>query len=91
RKKILRAVTGGRPTLEEQQRLGGEPDRCTIYELNRFHMCDDDAELAEIRRRCLDGEITCGACKKETVERVFAFHADFRERMDEVEHLAAEV
>lgn len=91
RKKILRAVTGGRPTLEEQQRLGGEPDRCTIYELNRFHMCDDDAELAEIRRRCLDGEITCGACKKETVNRVFAFLADFRERMDEVEHLAAEV
>jgi len=91
RKKVMGAVTGGRTTLEEQRRLGGEPERCTLFELNRFHMCDDDTELAEVRRRCLAGETTCGACKKETAERVLAFLADFRERMDEVEHLAAEV
>lgn len=91
RKKVMRALTGGRTTLEEQQRLGGEPERCTLYELNRFHMCDDDAELAELRRRCTAGEITCGACKRETADRVEAFLADFRDRMDEVEHLAAEI
>jgi tryptophanyl-tRNA synthetase len=91
RKKIMSAFTGGRTTLEEQKRLGGEPDRCTLFELNRFHMCDDDAELTEIRRRCLAGESTCGACKKETAERVQAFLKDFRERMDEVAHLADEV
>ncbi len=91
RKKVMRALTGGRTTLEEQQRLGGEPERCTLYELNRFHMCDDDDELAELRRRCTAGEITCGACKRETADRVEAFLADFRDRMDEVEHLAAEI
>lgn len=91
RKKVMRALTGGRTTLEEQQRLGGEPERCTLYELNRFHMCDDDAELAELRRRCTAGEVTCGACKRETADRVEAFLADFRERMDEVAHLAAEI
>ncbi len=91
RKKVMRAVTGGRTTLEEQQRLGGDPDRCTVYELNRFHMCDSDSGLAEIRQKCLAGEITCGACKKETAERVLAFLAEFKERMDEVEHLADEV
>jgi tryptophanyl-tRNA synthetase len=91
RKKVMRALTGGRATLEEQQRLGGEPERCTLYELNRFHMCDDDAALAELRRRCMAGEITCGACKRETADRVEAFLADFRERMDEVAHLAAEI
>lgn len=91
RKKVMRALTGGRTTLEEQQRLGGEPERCTLYELNRFHMCDDDDELAELRRRCTAGEITCGACKRETADRVEAFLADFRDRMDEVEHLASEI
>lgn len=91
RKKVMRALTGGRTTLEEQQRLGGEPERCTLYELNRFHMCDDDDELAELRRRCTAGEITCGACKRKTADRVEAFLADFRDRMDEVEHLAAEI
>ena len=91
RKKVMGALTGGRTTLEEQRRLGGEPERCTLYELNRFHMCDDDAELAELRRRCMAGEVTCGACKRETADRVEAFLADFRERMDEVAHLAAEV
>jgi tryptophanyl-tRNA synthetase len=91
RKKVMGAMTGGRTTLEEQRRLGGEPERCTLYELNRFHMCDDDAELAELRRRCTAGEVTCGACKRETADRVEMFLADFRERMDEVAHLAREI
>ena len=42
----------------------------------------DDVELAEIRRKCVSGEITCGQCKKETAERVIAFLKDFREKMD---------
>jgi len=91
RKKVMGALTGGRTTLEEQRRLGGEPERCTLYELNRFHMCDDDAALAELRRRCMAGEITCGACKRETADRVETFLADFRERMDEVAHRATEI
>jgi tryptophanyl-tRNA synthetase len=82
RKKVMSGITGGRMTLEEQKRLGGEPDRCSLYLLNLFHMVTDDAALAEIRRRCTAGEVTCGQCKKETAERVVAFLKDFREKMD---------
>ncbi len=82
RKKVMSGITGGRMTLEEQKRLGGEPDKCSLYLLNLFHMVTDDAELAEVRRRCVSGEITCGQCKKETAERVVAFLKDFREKMD---------
>ena len=82
RKKVMSGITGGRMTLEEQKRLGGEPDKCSLYLLNLFHMVTDDAELAEIRRKCMAGEITCGQCKKETAERVVAFLKDFREKMD---------
>jgi tryptophanyl-tRNA synthetase len=82
RKKVMSGITGGRMTLEEQKRLGGEPDKCSIYLLNLFHMVTDDNELAEIRRKCTAGEITCGQCKKETAERVVVFLKDFKEKMD---------
>jgi tryptophanyl-tRNA synthetase len=82
RKKVMGGLTGGRMTLEEQKRLGGEPDKCSLYLLNLFHMVTDDRELAEIRSRCTGGAITCGQCKKDTAERVVAFLKDFREKMD---------
>jgi tryptophanyl-tRNA synthetase len=82
RKKVMSGITGGRMTLEEQKRLGGEPDKCSLYLLNLFHMVTDDSELAEIRRKCMAGEVTCGECKKDTAERVVAFLKDFREKMD---------
>ena len=91
KKKIMGALTGGRMTLEEQRRLGGEPDVCSVYLLNLFHMLEDDVELADLRRRCESGELTCGQCKKETHERVQAFLKDLREKMNAVEHLAEEV
>jgi tryptophanyl-tRNA synthetase len=82
RKKVMSGITGGKMTQEEQKRFGGEPEKCSIYLLNLFHMVTDDAELAEIRRKCIAGEILCGHCKKETAERVIAFLKDFKEKMD---------
>jgi len=86
KKKVMGALTGGRMTLEEQKRLGGEPDKCSVYLLNLFHMCEDDGELAEIHRACRAGELMCGTCKKATLERVNEFLSEFREKMDEAEH-----
>lgn len=82
RKKVMGGLTGGRMTLEEQKKLGGEPEKCTLFLLNMFHMVTDDTALAEIHRKCRAGEITCGQCKKETAERVISFLKDFREKMD---------
>jgi tryptophanyl-tRNA synthetase len=82
RKKVMSAITGGRMTLEEQRKLGGEPDKCSLYMLNLFHMVSDDDDLLKIKNRCVSGEISCGQCKKETAERVIAFLKDFKEKMD---------
>jgi tryptophanyl-tRNA synthetase (EC 6.1.1.2) len=86
-KKIMNALTGGRATLEEQRRRGGEAETCPVFLLNLFHLAEEDADLEEIRRRCREGTLTCGGCKKETLARVMEFLRDFRDRMDEVEHL----
>lgn len=87
RKKVMAAITGGRQTLAEQREQGGEPERCSLYLLNLFHMVEDDRELEEIRRKCEAGEMVCGQCKKETTERVIGYLTEFRHRMDEVAHL----
>jgi tryptophanyl-tRNA synthetase len=90
KKKILNALTGGRTTLEEQRRLGGEPDSCPVFLLNLFHLAEEDRDLEEIRRRCREGTLACGACKKETLDRVMEFLADFRDRLEAVEYLVEE-
>ncbi|MDD1695809.1 MAG: tryptophan--tRNA ligase [Methanoregula sp.] len=82
RKKVMTGITGGKMTQEEQRRYGGEPGKCSLYLLNLFHMVSEDDELAEIRRKCINGEMLCGHCKKETAERVVAFLKDFRDKMD---------
>lgn len=86
KKKIMGALTGGRMTLEEQKKLGGEPDKCSIYLLNLFHMTEDDAELNEIYCACKEGELMCGTCKKQTFGKVKEFLSDFKDKMDECEH-----
>ena len=80
-RKIMAALTGGRMTLQEQKELGGEADKCPVFLLNLFHMVSDDAELAEIRRKCMAGELMCGQCKKDSAARVLAFLDEFREKM----------
>jgi tryptophanyl-tRNA synthetase len=86
----MASLTGGRMTLEEQKKLGGEPEKCSVYLLNLFHMSENDDEVKEMYRACKAGELMCGTCKKETFERVKEFLSDFNEKMDGTEHLTGE-
>ncbi|HJH31567.1 MAG TPA: tryptophan--tRNA ligase [Methanosarcinaceae archaeon] len=89
-KKVKRAMTGGRVTLDEQKKLGGEPDKCSVYELLLFHLIDDDKELMEIHSECVSGKRMCGSCKSLASELMSDFlteHQELRElardRLDE--------
>ena len=82
-KKIMKAKTGGRATVEEQQKLGGDPSQCSIYEFCLFHLIDDDAELLQIKEECLGGQIMCGACKKRAAEKLEAFLTDFSQKRED--------
>lgn len=84
-KKIMRAVTGGRATAEEQRRYGGRPEICTVFEFYSYHLVEDDKELAEIESECRNGKILCGSCKKRCAQIVREFLKSFQEKMDEVE------
>jgi tryptophanyl-tRNA synthetase len=82
-KKIMRAKTGGRVTVEEQRKLGGVPESCSVYEMLLFHLVEDDKELAEIYSECRGGRRICGTCKKETAERLSIFLKNLAEGREE--------
>lgn len=80
KKKVKRALSGGRATAEEQKRLGGEIQKCVVHELMFFHFEDDDEALKKFQHRCVSGAISCGDCKAEVAEKVAAFLKNFQEK-----------
>ena len=85
-RKLRSAFTGGRATVEEQRRLGATPEVCSIWALWRTRFAESDAKFDEVTRTCRSGELLCGDCKGELIERVHRFyeqHAVAREKVKE--------
>jgi tryptophanyl-tRNA synthetase len=86
RKKLMNAFTGGQVSVEEQRRLGANPDVCPVWWYESYLFEPDDAKLADIERRCRSGEMLCGEHKQalyEKVERWLERHQAERERLRE--------
>ncbi|MDI6798379.1 MAG: tryptophan--tRNA ligase [Candidatus Aenigmarchaeota archaeon] len=84
KRKIINCVDGGRKTVKEQRRLGGEPEKCVNYELALFHFVEDDNKLKKIYEECKAGKRLCGECKEEIADIVAEFlkkHQKKREKM----------
>jgi len=62
-KKINKALTGGRPTREEQRAKGGEITKCVVYEYCKNHFIKDDKVLSLMFEECVNGKNLCGECK----------------------------
>ncbi len=73
KKKINRAFTGGRATIEEQKRLGGEPEKCNVFAWYRTSFENDDKMLKKRWDDCKSGNLMCGPCKGELIDRVVIF------------------
>ena len=81
-KKVMKAFTGGRDTVEEQREKGGRPEICNVYAYYYFLFEDDDQALVERELKCKNGEILCGECKKTLAKRVEMFLTDFQEKRE---------
>jgi tryptophanyl-tRNA synthetase len=81
-KKIMKAFTGGRDTVEEQKKLGGRPEMCNVYAYYYFLFEDDDQALKEREAVCKSGALMCGNCKKQLADRVQKFLIDFQEKRE---------
>jgi tryptophanyl-tRNA synthetase len=80
-KKISNAFTGGRPTAEEQRRLGANPDICPIYDLYLFHFFEKDEDVIKLyNEECRGGRILCGECKIRLIKIVADFVKDHQRK-----------
>jgi tryptophanyl-tRNA synthetase len=83
KRKIMNAFTGGRVSVEEQRKEGGNPEVCAVYQYSLYYFEPDDEKLAELHADCRSGSILCGECKARLFEKVWKFlenHQEAREK-----------
>ncbi len=90
KKKISRSFTGGRDTVEEQKRLGGNPDVCKVFEIFKFHHPDNEF-VKDIDSKCRAGKLMCGECKKLCVDFLNDFLKSHQEKHKEFLPLAKSI
>ncbi|MFA4946511.1 MAG: tryptophan--tRNA ligase [Candidatus Micrarchaeia archaeon] len=80
KRKVSRAFTGGRSTVQEQKEKGGEWGKCVVYELLAVHFEEDDSKLAALRSDCSTGKIMCGECKQCCIVKIQTWLKKHREK-----------
>lgn len=89
-KKILSSYTGGRATVEEQRKLGGQPDICPVYHYYYFMFEENDQKLLNIHDECRSGRLLCGDCKGMLAPRVKRFIEQHQVRRERAEGILDE-
>jgi tryptophanyl-tRNA synthetase len=90
--KVKSATTGGRETAELQRELGGEADKCPVYELYAYLLAGDDDEFTkQVYDECVGGERLCGDCKEQAATLMREFLEEHQEKRAEAEDLLAEL
>ncbi|MEM3899206.1 MAG: tryptophan--tRNA ligase, partial [Candidatus Bathyarchaeia archaeon] len=87
KRKIWNAFTGGKPTVAEQRKMGGDPNICSIFQYFYFLFEENDSRLVERERKCRAGEILCGECKTELTERVVKFLTEHQKRREKARNI----
>lgn len=81
-KKINRALTGGRDTLEEHRKLGADVEKCMVFELLKTHLVEDDDELQQIYDEYKSGKMTSGEIKKLCICKMDEYMLDFNSKLE---------
>ena len=82
KKKIMRALSGGRDTLEEHRRLGAVVERDMCFELLKQHLIEDDLELQRIHDEYSSGRMLSGELKNLTFAKMETFMNKFVHDLD---------
>lgn len=81
-KKIMKAVSGGRKTTEEQRKLGAEVEKDMVFELLKIHLEEDDKELDRIYQDYKSGKMLTSELKQTACEKITKFMNDFTEKLN---------
>jgi len=81
-KKMLRALTGGRNTIEEQKKLGGQPEKCMVFEMYKQHLIEDEKSLQKVFDNCKTGKLLCKEDKENACNLMIKFQEDFQKKLE---------
>lgn len=90
KKKVMNAFTGGRVSVEEQRKLGGNPDVCAVHQYNLYFFEPDDKALQKLYDDCRAGRIMCGECKTLLFEKVWKFLEEHQRKREKAKDLVEE-
>ncbi|MBU0666295.1 MAG: tryptophan--tRNA ligase [Nanoarchaeota archaeon] len=80
-KKLKKALTGGRETVDDQRKKGGQPEKCMVFEMHKQHLIEKDSYLQKIHDDCKSGAMLCGECKNIACEKMNKFMIDFNNKL----------
>jgi len=79
--KVMKAFTGGQPTIEEQRREGGNPEKCIVFEWLKAFVFASPKEAEEHAQLCKNGDLVCGFdCKPLLARTLIKLASDIRRR-----------
>jgi len=76
------AFSGGKDTLEEHRKLGGNPDIDISYQYLRMFFESDDKKLEKIYKDYKSGKLLSGELKAILIEKVSSFLKDHQKKRD---------
>ena len=76
------AFSGGRATLEEHRKKGGNPDIDVSFQYLKFFFEQDDKKLKEIEEKYRKGEMLTGELKKYTIEKINSFLEQHQRKLE---------
>lgn len=79
------AFSGGRESLEEHRKLGGNPDVDVAYTYLSYFL-EDDEELEDLGQKYRSGEMLTGEMKARCISELQKFVSAFQERRAAVSH-----
>ncbi len=87
KKKVNNAFTGGQANAKLQRELGGNPSICSVFKYHFMLFTLDDNELKTIESRCIAGDLLCGECKNNLIQKINKFlkvHQEKREKAKDI-------
>lgn len=84
-KLCMQALTGGQATVEEQRRLGGDPEKSVVIEYLGAHFIDDDKQLQKLKDDYRAGKLLDGEVKRMLADNVKSYLTDFQKKVAAVE------
>ena len=80
----MQALTGGRDTVEEQKKKGGEAEKCVVFHYLKVFF-EDKKKSDQRYKKCYDGKLLCGECKKCLAKDVEKYLKDFQAKVKKAE------